>query len=186
MLKKLISLLLALAMVISMAACGAPAEPTVPATEPAQTQTQDTTPTEPIVTEPIAAYTQAPYITDVMGIPVPVEERLLSVDELIEAMENGTLPKEEIRPFVVEIPQDLKNGDYSTNVAMVNSKVFRSNPRAIATAIMKYMEFDGTFFERAELAGPGFINFFLNKFCKGLNTWNHCCFCSVFFFTFTF
>ena len=71
-------------------------------------------------------------------------------DSLNKAMENGILPKEEIRPFVVEIPQDLKNGDYSTNVAMVNSKVFRSNPRAIATAILENMDFTGTFFEKAE------------------------------------
>ena len=84
-------------------------------------------------------------------------------DSLNKAMEKGTLPKEEIRQFVVEIPQDLKNGDYSTNVAMVNSKVFRSNPRAIATAILENADFTGTFFERAELAGPGFINFFLGK-----------------------
>lgn len=81
-----------------------------------------------------------------------------------KAIAAGELPQPEaMKDFVVEIPQDLRNGDFSTNAAMVNSKVFRSNPRAIATAIMKYMEFDGTFFERAELAGPGFINFFLGK-----------------------
>lgn len=79
------------------------------------------------------------------------------------AMEKGSLPQAEIRPFVVEIPQDLKNGDFSSNVAMVNSKVFSSNPRAIATAILENIDFTGTLFERAELAGPGFINFFLGK-----------------------
>lgn len=68
---------------------------------------------------------------------------------------------EEIKDFVVEIPQDLKNGDFSTNAAMVNAKVFRSNPRAIATAVVENLEFEGSFFERAEVAGPGFINFFL-------------------------
>ena len=81
-----------------------------------------------------------------------------------KAIAAGELAQPEaMRDFVVEIPQDLRNGDFSTNAAMVNSKAFKSNPRAIATAIMKYMEFDGTFFERAELAGPGFINFFLGK-----------------------
>lgn len=69
---------------------------------------------------------------------------------------------EEIKNFVVEVPQDLRNGDFSTNAAMVNSKVFRSNPRAIATALLNHFDFEGTFFDRAELAGPGFINFFLN------------------------
>ncbi len=69
---------------------------------------------------------------------------------------------EEIKNFVVEVPQDLRNGDFSTNAAMVNSKVFHSNPRAIATALLNHFDFEGTFFDRAELAGPGFINFFLN------------------------
>ena len=58
-------------------------------------------------------------------------------DSIAKAMEKGSLPQEEIRPFVVEIPQDLRNGDYSSNVAMVNSKVFRSNPRAIQQQFWK-------------------------------------------------
>ncbi len=84
-------------------------------------------------------------------------------NSLDTAIKNGTLPQAEVRPFVVEIPQDLKNGDFSSNVAMVNSKVFSSNPRAIATAILNNIDFTDTVFERAELAGPGFINFFLGK-----------------------
>ncbi len=86
------------------------------------------------------------------------------VKEAIErAIASGELAQpEEMRDFVVEIPQDLKNGDFSTNAAMVNSKVFHSNPRAIATAILNHIDFTGSFFERAEMAGPGFINFFLD------------------------
>ena len=61
----------------------------------------------------------------------------LITDSISKAMEKGSLKQAEIRQFVVEIPQDLRNGDYSTNVAMVNSKVFGSNPRAIATAILE-------------------------------------------------
>ena len=80
-----------------------------------------------------------------------------------KAIENGELAQpEEIKGFVVEVPQDLRNGDFSTNAAMVNSKVFRSNPRAIATALMNHFDFEDTFFDTAELAGPGFINFRLN------------------------
>ena len=80
------------------------------------------------------------------------------------AIASGELSQPEaMRDFTVEIPRDLRNGDFSTNAAMVNSKPFRSNPRAIATALLGNMNFEGTFFDRAELAGPGFINFFLNK-----------------------
>ncbi len=79
------------------------------------------------------------------------------------AIAKGELVQPEVmKDFVVEIPQDLRNGDFSTNAAMVNAKNFKSNPRAIATAILGNMNFEGTFFDRAELAGPGFINFFLN------------------------
>ncbi|MEG3029021.1 MAG: arginine--tRNA ligase, partial [Oscillospiraceae bacterium] len=81
---------------------------------------------------------------------------------LAAAMAKGALKSGEIKPFVVEIPQDLKNGDYSSNVAMVNTKVFGQNPRVIATAIMDNLNFSGTFFNRAELAGPGFLNFYLS------------------------
>lgn len=80
-----------------------------------------------------------------------------------KATDLGILPKSELKPFTVEIPQDLKNGDFASNVAMINSKVFGLNPRIIATSILDNLDFTDTFFYKAELAGPGFINFFLNK-----------------------
>ncbi len=75
----------------------------------------------------------------------------------------GDLPREEIRLFSVEVPRDLKNGDYSTNAAMVNAKVLRAAPRAIADALTKHLDLEGTFFEKVAVAGPGFINFFLGR-----------------------
>ena len=80
------------------------------------------------------------------------------------ACEKGRLTANgDIKDFTVEVPRDLKNGDFSTNAAMVNAKVFGTNPRAIAAALVENMSFDGTFFDRAEIAGPGFMNFFLNN-----------------------
>lgn len=81
---------------------------------------------------------------------------------IAKAVSLGALPQGELKPFVVEIPQDLKNGDFSSNVAMVNSKAFSLNPRLVAVAILDNLDFSGTFFDKAELAGPGFLNFFLN------------------------
>ena len=46
---------------------------------------------------------------------------------------------------------------------MVNAKAFRSNPRAIATRITSHIDLKGSFFERVEIAGPGFINFYLGR-----------------------
>ncbi|MEG1862415.1 MAG: arginine--tRNA ligase [Oscillospiraceae bacterium] len=70
---------------------------------------------------------------------------------------------EKINEFVVEVPQDLKNGDFSTNIAMVNAKAFGTNPRVLATTILENLKLTDTFFTSAQIAGPGFINFFLNK-----------------------
>ena len=61
----------------------------------------------------------------------------------------------------LEKPADTKNGDYSTNIALVLSKECRRNPRELALELIGYMEFPAGSIEKMEVAGPGFINFFL-------------------------
>ncbi len=78
------------------------------------------------------------------------------------AIENGELCEAELAPFKVEVPADRKNGDYAVNAAMVWARGFKSAPRAIAEKLMSNIDFDGTFIEKYEIAGPGFINFFLS------------------------
>ena len=77
-----------------------------------------------------------------------------------EAIAAGELPEGEIPKFNIEIPADNKNGDLASNVAMVSAKAFRKGPRQIADAIVAHIDLDGTFFEKAEVAGPGFLNVF--------------------------
>ena len=60
------------------------------------------------------------------------------------------------------LPADPSHGDFATNVAMVSAKAFHMAPRKIAEALSPYFEFSGTYFEKFEIAGPGFINFFLS------------------------
>ncbi|MBR1862767.1 MAG: arginine--tRNA ligase [Ruminococcus sp.] len=72
----------------------------------------------------------------------------------------GIFPAEPVPAFNTEIPADSKNGDVSTNAAMVCARPFRSAPRKIAEAIVSRIDLSGTYFERCEIAGPGFINFF--------------------------
>ena len=85
-----------------------------------------------------------------------------AVDQAIAAcVAAGTLPEGELRPYATEVPANRDNGDFSTNVAMVNSKVFKVAPRVSATSIVEAMSLEGTYFEKVEVAGPGFINFFL-------------------------
>ena len=79
-----------------------------------------------------------------------------------KAFSAGVLPGAESAPFIIEIPADKRNGDFSTNAAMVNAKNFRLPPRKIAETIVSFASNEDTYFEKIEVAGPGFINFFLN------------------------
>ena len=85
--------------------------------------------------------------------------------ELIEkavraAVSAGELPEGEIPEFIIEIPADTKNGNLASNVAMVSARAFRKAPRQIAEAIAAHLDLDGSYFEKAEVAGPGFLNVF--------------------------
>lgn len=84
----------------------------------------------------------------------------LVMQALGELVAEGTFPAEPIPSFIAEIPADAKNGDVSTNAAMVCARPFKSNPRAIAQKITEKLRLEGSCFERCEVAGPGFINFF--------------------------
>ncbi|MBQ1552616.1 MAG: arginine--tRNA ligase [Clostridia bacterium] len=77
------------------------------------------------------------------------------------AQSAGELPEGDIGQIRIEIPADRKNGDYSTNAALAAARSFHCAPAKIASAIVAYAELDGTYFERVESAGPGFINFTL-------------------------
>ena len=70
--------------------------------------------------------------------------------------------KSGLKEFKVEVPADRANGDFSANAAMVNAKVFQTNPRALAEEIVSNVNLEGTYFSKVEVAGPGFINFFLS------------------------
>ncbi|MBB1088884.1 arginine--tRNA ligase [Lysobacter sp. SG-8] len=71
----------------------------------------------------------------------------------------GTLPADLATPdFVIERPKNRAQGDFSTNVAMLLSKPARSNPRAIAEALVAALPASDAL-ASVEIAGPGFINF---------------------------
>lgn len=70
--------------------------------------------------------------------------------------------KDGLKEFKVEVPADRANGDFSANAAMVNAKTFSMNPRALAEEIVSNINLDDTYFSKVEVAGPGFMNFFLS------------------------
>lgn len=85
------------------------------------------------------------------------------IDTMGRAMSAGELPLAPTPNFTIETPADRTNGDLASNVAMVSARAFKKAPRAIAEAITKYIELEGTNLDRFEIAGPGFINFFYGK-----------------------
>jgi len=85
------------------------------------------------------------------------------IDAMGLAMSAGELPLAPTPNFTIETPADRTNGDLASNVAMVSARAFKKAPRAIAEAITKYIELEGTNLDRFEIAGPGFINFFYGK-----------------------
>lgn len=90
------------------------------------------------------------------------EQIISSVSAAIkENIKDGSFIETDIPDFRTEIPADRKNGDYSANAAFMLSKALRMPPRKIAEAILEKINLDGTYFSKCEVAGPGFINFFL-------------------------
>lgn len=83
------------------------------------------------------------------------------VEAIKAAIENGQLPEGEIPEVNVEVPADRANGDFSTNAAMISARAFRCAPKKIADAIKENISLEGTYLEKCETAGPGFINFYL-------------------------
>ena len=80
-----------------------------------------------------------------------------------KAAADGVLPAGVEVKATVEIPKDPKNGDYASSFAMAGAKAMHMAPRAIAQAVAERLELAGSYFDRAEIAGPGFLNFFLGS-----------------------
>ena len=67
----------------------------------------------------------------------------------------------ELNKIIIETPKDEKNGDYSTNVALVLTKLLHKNPMEIAASIKEHLE--NPIIEKVEIANPGFINIYITK-----------------------
>ena len=72
-------------------------------------------------------------------------------------------PDIEIPEFTVEEPKDKGHGDYAVNAAMLLARAAHSAPRAIAEKIAEGINKESIGAEKIEIAGPGFINFYLDK-----------------------
>jgi arginyl-tRNA synthetase len=89
--------------------------------------------------------------------------RELIMDALGKLTAEEAVPAVPLPDFNIEIPADKSHGDFAANTAMVCAKAFRLPPRKIAELICDKIDLNGSLFERSEIAGPGFMNFFLGR-----------------------
>ncbi len=86
------------------------------------------------------------------------------IDSAISSLRaEGKAPNTDLPEYVIEIPADKSHGDFAANTAMVCARAFRLAPRKIAEMITEKIDLSGSIFERCEIAGAGFMNFFLGK-----------------------
>ena len=93
-----------------------------------------------------------------------IEEAKTRIDALLRdacrrAAAEGLFPEDAELRGTVEIPKDARNGDYAANRAMAGAKAMKMPPRKIAEILTQHLELEGSWFDSAEIAGPGFLNF---------------------------
>lgn len=96
-----------------------------------------------------------------------MKEKLIELIASVLTASNIEFDKENI---VIEVPKDNSHGDYATNVAMQLAGTLKANPREIADNLVKELKSD--FINKVEIAGPGFINFYVKNdyLYKNINT----------------
>lgn len=82
-------------------------------------------------------------------------------ESMQKAIAAGTLPDGEYPSVQLEVPPQKEFGDFASNIAMQSARVAHRAPRQIAQAIVDQMDY--AWLEKAEIAGAGFINFFLKN-----------------------
>ena len=93
-----------------------------------------------------------------------IEQAKQQIDALVQsayaaAAAEGTLPAGAALSGVVEIPKDVRNGDFAANHAMTAARALHAAPRQIAQALVERMDLSASWFDSVEIAGPGFLNF---------------------------
>ena len=86
-----------------------------------------------------------------------IEQAKSQIDALLQAacekaVAAGEFPAEAVLKGTVEIPKDVRNGDYAANHAMAGAKALRMPPRKIAETLVKHLALEGSFFSAAEIA----------------------------------
>ena len=109
-----------------------------------------------------------------MSVIVDVAKEQIK-NAVISAAENaiakGELERADLTDFTIEVPANRDHGVYAVNCAMVWARTFHKAPRMIAEILLNNASFEGSYIKSAEIAGPGFINFFLKEdYCSDIIT----------------
>ncbi|MCB1154725.1 arginine--tRNA ligase, partial [bacterium] len=92
------------------------------------------------------------------------EKLAKSIEKALEALKAaGELGDADIPEVQLAIPKQAEHGDYACNIAMMLAKKAGKNPRELAGRIVEVLGDGGGLIERTEIAGPGFLNFFLKS-----------------------
>lgn len=84
-------------------------------------------------------------------------------DAFLACANNKSIPQVELPEISVEVPRERGFGDFSTNIVMQVARQIKMPPRKAAELLIQAMDLTGTYIEKVECAGPGFINFYLNR-----------------------
>ena len=93
------------------------------------------------------------------------EQMQAQLKEEIKAavLKAGLAAESEIPAVLLETPKDKSHGDYSTNMAMQLARIAKKAPRQIAEAIQANIDLSKGSIQKIDIAGPGFINFYMNN-----------------------
>ncbi|WP_445488918.1 arginine--tRNA ligase [Niallia sp. 03133] len=97
-----------------------------------------------------------------MNIVDQIKENL-KLEIKASVLKAGLAAEEQIPEVILELPKEKAHGDYSTNMAMQLARVAKKAPRMIAEAIIENFDTSKASIEKLEIAGPGFINFYMNN-----------------------
>ena len=85
-------------------------------------------------------------------------------DEIEAAIITATLAsKEDVPAITLEKPKEKSHGDFASNIAMQLARIAKKAPRQIAEDIVAHLELEKAGILKVEIAGPGFINFFMKQ-----------------------
>ncbi|MBW2063431.1 MAG: arginine--tRNA ligase [Deltaproteobacteria bacterium] len=91
-----------------------------------------------------------------------VLDRILKAS-LQKCFKRGMVQEFDLPPYVIEIPRSTEHGHFATNLPLTLAPLLKKSPRDIARIILEHMEDDAGVIEKVDIAGPGFINFFIKR-----------------------